>query len=278
MGVEVTTKYSTGRSDTDVSGPAEFTENTDRLRKEFLGITRDEHTDTALAHTREEPDTPSENDPATPKYAELIKPGQIQAITEPTEEPVHNAEPEEYVVKGTYHSENRFFQRGDLSSEDAPESLHEAWKQGVRVGVQHHDTENYYVYKRARYNEAADIVMLMDDTGTIRTVLTVFEETLSITTGHLCRCGDPACGRLYSTQENGPGCHWCGYTKQEGRLKREVELLPKKCSSNATGSETTRSPNDEPEDVGGENHSLDTECEECGEVFNTVTRLRLHDC
>ena len=262
----VTTKYSTRNSDDNESPqPACFTDNTKQLRQDFLDLppepqeepeTRDEADDETGCGPREVPGG------KTYKYGDLINKEKIKSIEEVTEDPSPQHDTPEFIVKGNFHSEIRFLERGDLSHDDAPETLQEAWNQGVQVGVDHFDREDFYGYKRARYNEIADIVMLMNDDGMIETTLSVFEETMVIQTGHLHRCGDPDCGRLYDTRGDSECCHWCGYSHKTGRLPTEAEILPQRHT--------------EPEEES--THSLDTKCDDCGEVFNTLTRLRLHDC
>lgn len=280
----VTTKYSTGKkTNTTTPQPDCFTDNSQQLRRDFLNLPSETNTDTT--DTPQQPPTEPTTNTETPvgtsdstptriqrnvpggktyKYADLIDKEKLKAIEQQPEEETHNAHGDDacdLIVKGNFHSEIRFLERGDLTHEDAPETLREAWNQGVQVGVDHFDREDFYGYKRARYNEVANIVMLMNDDGMIETALTVFEDTMVINTAHLHRCGDPECGRLYDTTDGSLCCHWCGYSEATGRLPTEAELLPK----TRTSSEQST-------------HSLDTTCDDCGETFNTLTRLRLHDC
>lgn len=263
--VTVTTKYDANTGSSTQSDA--FTENSEELRKEFLGI---EH-----PVTESEPDgeTGRDSDESTEKYAHLISREQINAISETRDvEPEHNST-RDVVIKGNYHSEVRFLERADLTHPDCPESLQKAWETGVRVGVEHVANKDFYGYDTARYNEVAGVVMVANENGMIETTLNVFN-TMKIQTDHLCTCGNPACGRLYSKVEHGAGCHWCGFTESEGRHKTEAELLPQKKRVETTDADDEEGSDDEVTSV--ESHN--TVCEECNEEFNTLTRLRLHSC
>lgn len=209
----VTTKYSTGSSVDAESAPAEFTK----------GVTPDDFTETNDATADVDP--PQAED--KPKYSDHISTGQIEAIpNHPSRNQSHNGETE-FNTKGNYHSENRFLERANPDAEDQmPSSLQQAWKEGIRVGIDHFDKENFYTYKYARYHEPTNIIMLMNDNGMIETVIVKFNDVISVTTDHLLKCGDPDCGRLYNKTSDSECCHWCGYDKNTGRNKREAELLP----------------------------------------------------
>lgn len=269
----VTTKYDTNISsdDTETTQPDCFTENENQLRKDFIDISTE--TTTTTTTTKESTtsiSTPSQNNRTpkrevtggkTYKYADLISKKQIESIEEMEKEPTRVSGEETFVAKGTFHSEIRFLERGELDHEDAPKTIQKAWETGVQVGVEHFDRDDFYGYKRARYNEVADIVMLMNDDGIIETALSVFEESMTINTDHLHRCENSECGRLYDVTDGGSCCHWCGYSKEKGTLPREETILPQK---RTTTKEST--------------HTLNTTCDDCGEVFDTLTRLRLHNC
>jgi hypothetical protein len=255
--------------------PKCFTENTDELRNEFLGLS---------------PEDPKQDTPTTPdtatnrsqaKYADLLTSAQIQQIdNHPHEERELNEEPE-FNVKGNYHAENRFLQRRDNTHEDVPETLLGAWKTGVRVGIEHFDRDDFYGYQEARYNEIADIVMLMNCDGIIETVINIYKESMTLNTDHLLRCENPFCGRLYEKTEHNCCCHWCGYSQPAGRHKTKAEILPKTTHTNTTNTNEqadaggTTQENESPQ---SDDHTLDTYCEECDTTFNTLTRLRLHNC
>lgn len=262
--VEVTTKYDT-KTDSETH-PDVFTENSEELRKEFLGI------EPTVTQGEAEPTSENTTDESTPKYAHLISREQINAIGEERDTATRHNATRDVVIKGNYHSEVRFLERADLTHPDCPESLQEAWETGVRVGVEHIYNKDFYGYDTARYNEVAGVVMVANKNGMIETTLDVFK-TMKIQTDHLCTCGNPSCGRLYSKVENGAGCHWCGFTESEGRHKTEAELLPQRRTV-----ETTLTEEDSNDEEVTSVQSHDTTCTDCGEEFNTLTRLRLHTC
>lgn len=284
---DVSTKYGRQVTDSERSPqPACFTENEDELKAEILGHDQDRQPPHPAEGgiTSEEGGDDSDIDSEDTeigrgKYSHLITKEKIEDIEDHPEEEEEDDPNYEYHnlhVKGNVHSEVRFYSRADTSHEDAPETLQEAWKKGVRVGLEHHDRENFYGYKEARYNEVANVVMVMNAEGMIETTLNIFEESMTIKTDHLLRCGNPSCGRLYDKNVNDRCCHWCGYSQSNGRNKTKPELLPKRKSSPNAGSDPSEESNNT-ETVDSE-HSLDTYCEECDTTFNTLTRLRLHSC
>lgn len=264
---DITTKYETN-TDTSTQ-PDVFTENAEELRKEFLGSNANV-VDIESSETCDE-----DVEDTTPKYAHLISREQINAIPEECDTSSDVQSSRDVVIKGNYHSEVRFLERADLTQPDSPKSLQKAWETGVRVGVDHINYTDFYGYDVARYNEVANVIMVANENGMIETTLNVFENTMKIQTDHLCTCKNPDCGRLYSKVENGAGCHWCGFTESKGRLKTKHELLPKKGVVKTKQLENT---NQEGAEEVTSVHTHDTTCEDCGEEFNTLTRLRLHTC
>lgn len=206
---EVNTKYSTGNSGQDNS-PDQFTENTEQLKEEFLGI---------------EKDVADDVDSGT-KYGDLIDSDQIASIEDVRDD--EDWEQADFIATPTNHAKIRFLERASqLNNPDAPDTLYQAWEDGVNVGVEHFDIEDFYGYKQARYHPQSDIIMLMNYNDVIETTINKFNESVVLNTDHLIQCKDPDCGRLYNKDNESDCCPHCGYHNRKGRNKTEVELIPR---------------------------------------------------
>jgi len=206
-----TAKYNTGKSTTEEPQPDVFTENADQLKEEFTDSNSEQDTD--------------EDQASEHKYGDLIDRSNRTPVQEQTEEDEYTLKPELTNIKGNYHSENRFFQRAN-NHEDVPNLIETAWKQGVKVNINHTDIDNFYGYYEARYHEPADVILIANEDGMIEATLTNFPDTVEIVTDHLLRCPNESCGRLYNKKPNNECCHWCGSHDEYGRLKPKTELLP----------------------------------------------------
>lgn len=209
---DVKTKYSTGGNSQD-NTPDAFTENSDQLRDEFLGIESDE------------PPEKTESD-SKHKYGDYINSDQIASIEEIDDDDV-DWEQSEFNATPTNHAKIRFLERASrLNDPETPDCLYDAWDDGINVGVEHCDIEDFYGYKQARYHPESDVIMLMNTNDVIETTINNFDESVVIKTDHLIRCRDYDCRRLYNKNGETDCCPHCGYHNRQGRNKPAEELLP----------------------------------------------------